>query len=181
MPLFFLSLSEAFTLSLSLSFDRKLFPLTRSLSLSLSFSRAWPKHARFFLFLSRVCVCVYVSRTRNWTYFLNCLAQLLSLSLSRTNERAKPESGEEKIPFLCEALQKKKGTRLFFKRSTRVPRIELYAYTLLCYLEPALQNLSDQNIQIRFWFCIIITRAAARLPSRAARCPSFSCLCYYCC
>jgi len=55
-----LSLSEAFTLSLSL-FRSQTLPFNE-ISLSLSFSRAWPKHARFFLFLSRVCVCTSHAR-----------------------------------------------------------------------------------------------------------------------
>jgi len=126
-------------LSLSLSFDRKLFPLTRSLSLSFFFPSV--AKTRALLSFSFACVCVYVSRTRNWTYFLNCLAQLLSLSLSLSLEQTR-ETRERrgKNSFFVKRCQKKKGTRLFFKRSARVPRIELYAFTLLCYLAPALQN-----------------------------------------
>ena len=50
------------SLSLSLSLFRSQTLPFNEISLSLSFSRAWPKHARFFLFLSRVRVCTSHAR-----------------------------------------------------------------------------------------------------------------------
>jgi len=129
-----LSLSLKRLLSLSLSFYRKLFPLTRSLSLFLFPERGQNTRASFFFF--RVCVCVRLTHAQLDVF--PELPRATSLSLSRTNARNQ-RAARKKFLF-CEAMQKKKGTRLFFKRSARVPRIELYAFTLLCYLAPALQN-----------------------------------------
>jgi len=130
-----LSLSLKRLLSLSLSFDRKLFPLTRSLSLFLFPERGQNTRASFFFF--RVCVCVRLTHAQLDVFPELPRATSLSLSLEQTRET---RERREKNSFFVKRCQKKKGTRLFFKRSARVPRIELYAFTLLCYLAPALQN-----------------------------------------
>ena len=103
-----LSLSLKRLLSLSLSFDRKLFPLTRSL---------FPERgARFFLFLSRarVCVCVRLTHAQLDVFPELPRATSLSLSLEQTRETRERRG---KNSFFCEALQKKNGTRLFFQKA----------------------------------------------------------------
>jgi len=122
-----LSLSLKRLLSLSLSFDRKLFPLTRSLSLFLFPERGQNTRASFFFF--RVCVCVRLTHAQLDVF--PELPRATSLSLSRTNARNQ-RAARKKFLF-CEAMPEEERDETFFQKecaSTQNRVVRFYAFML---------------------------------------------------